>query len=139
CATWAEADVGAMVRPRIALVTPILPVPHDRARGRYIHETARALSRLAEVRVFYPQVRHPRLPGLAPRTFIGGMVGPDFSLEGIDVEAYAYAGFPGLSRISNGLVGARALVPRLRRFAPDLVLGYWVYPDGDAALRAARR
>ena len=127
-----------MTIPRIALVTPILPVPHDLARGRYIHETARALSRLAEVRVFYPQVRHPRLPGLAPRTFVAGIVGPEYALDGIALEAYTYPGFPGLSRISNGVVGGRALLPRLRRFAPDLVLGYWVYPDGNAALHAAR-
>ncbi|MGY0611409.1 MULTISPECIES: glycosyltransferase [unclassified Luteimonas] len=127
-----------MTRPRIALVTPNLPVPHDLARGRYIHETARALSRLADVRVYFPQVRHPRLPGLAPRTFLGGIVDPGYSLDGIDLEPYTYPGFPGLSRASNGFVGGRALAPRLRRFAPDIVLGYWIYPDGNAALRAAR-
>lgn len=125
--------------PRIALVTPILPVPHDLTRGRYIHETARALSRLATVRVFFPQVRYPRLPGLAPRSFLQGEVGADYRLDGIDVEAYAYPGFPGLSRASNGYVGAQALLPRLRAFDADLVLAYWLYPDGFAALRAARR
>lgn len=124
---------------RIALVTPILPVPHDLTRGRYIHETARALSRLAQVRVFFPQVRYPRLPGLAPRSFLQGEVGADFSLDGIDVEAYAYPGFPGVSRASNGCVGARTLLPRLRAFSADLVLAYWLYPDGFAALRAARQ
>ena len=35
---------------RIALVTPMLPVPHDQTRGRYIHETARSLGRLATVK-----------------------------------------------------------------------------------------
>ena len=43
-----------------------------------------------------------------------------------------------MSRAVNGVVGGRVLLPRLQRFAPDVVLGYWVYPDGDAALRAAR-
>jgi len=124
---------------RIALVTPILPVPHDQTRGRYIHETARALGALANVRVFFPQVRYPRIPGLAPRSFLRGEVGSDFRLEGIDVEAYTYPGLPGLSRASNGIVGGWALTPRLRAFAPDLVLAYWVYPDGYAALHAARR
>ena len=123
---------------RIALVTPNLPAPHDLTRGRYIHETARALSRLATVRVYFPQIRHPRLAGLVPRTYLGGVVDADFALEGIDVEPYTYPGLPGLSRAVNGIVGARALLPRLRRFAPDVVLGYWVYPDGQAALRAAR-
>ena len=107
---------------RIALVTPILPVPHDQARGRYIHETARALSTMATVKVFFPQVRYPRLPGLAPRSFLQGEVGADYSLDGIDMEAYTYPGFPGLSRGTNGIVGSWALAPRLRAFAPDLVV-----------------
>ena len=53
---------------RIALVTPILPVPHDMTRGRYIHETARSLAKIAEVRVFFEQPVYPRIPGLAPRS-----------------------------------------------------------------------
>lgn len=124
---------------RIALVTPILPVPYDKTRGRYIHETARALARLATVRVFLPQVRYLRLPGLAPRSFLHGEVGADYTLNGIDLEPYTYPGIPGLSRATNGMVGAHALTPRLRAFRPDLVLAYWVYPDGYAALRASRR
>ncbi len=124
---------------RIALVTPILPVPYDKTRGRYIHETARALARLATVRVFLPQVRYLRLPGLAPRSFLHGEVDADYTLDGIDLEPYTYPGIPGLSRATNGMVGARALTPRLRHFRPDLVLAYWVYPDGYAALLAARR
>ncbi|WP_052497438.1 glycosyltransferase [Lysobacter sp. A03] len=124
---------------RIALVTPILPVPYDKTRGRYIHETARALSRLATVRVFLPQVRYLRLPGLAPRSFLHGEVGADYTLDGIDLEPYTYPGIPGVSRATNGMVGGHALTPRLRAFRPDLVLAYWVYPDGYAALRASRR
>ena len=124
---------------RIALVTPILPVPHDQTRGRYIHETARALSKLATVRVYFPQVRYPRLPGLSPRSFLAGEVGPDYRLDGIDLEPYTYPGLPGLSRITNGYVGGMALQRRLKNFSPDLVLAYWVYPDGFAARKAARR
>src|SRR5690606_32067579 len=116
-----------------------LPVPYDKTRGRYIHETARALSRLATVRVFLPQVRYLRLPGLTPRSFLHGEVGADYTLDGIDLEPYSYPGVPGVSRATNGMVGAHVLTPRLRAFRPDLVLAYWVYPDGYAALHAARR
>lgn len=123
---------------RIALVTPILPVPHDLARGRYIHETARALSGIALVRVFLAQPRYPALPGLVPRSFLAGHVDEGYRLDGIDLEAFTYPALPGLSRIGNGWVAGRALLPRVRRFAPDLVLGYWVYPDGEAARRVAR-
>ncbi|TDK28503.1 glycosyltransferase family 4 protein [Luteimonas aestuarii] len=124
---------------RIAVVTPILPVPHDLTRGRYIHETARALSALADVRVFFQQARYPRFPGLSPRSFLRGEVGADYRLDGVDVDAYTYPALPGLSRASNGFMAARALLPRLRSFMPDIVLAYWVYPDGYAARRAARR
>ncbi|MBB1472354.1 glycosyltransferase [Luteimonas sp. MC1782] len=132
-------DASARRSRRIAIVTPILPVPHDLTRGRYIHETARALSRLATTRVFFPQVKYPHIRGLAPRSFLQGHVGHDYGLAGIDLEPYTYPGLPGLSRASNGMVGAWALTPRLRAFAPDVVLAYWVYPDGHAALMASRR
>src|SRR5690606_18020122 len=119
---------------------PNLPMPHDLARGRYIHATAAELAKLAEVRVFLPQARYPRLPAaLRPRSFVHGLLAADYRLPDIDVEPYAYPAVPGLSRVANGRVGAMALTPRLRAFAPDLVLAYWVYPDGDAAVRAARR
>lgn len=127
-----------MSSPRIALVTPMLPVAHDQTRGRYIYETARALSRLTEVRTWFIQPRYPRLPGLAPRSFLHDDIGPDYRIEGLDVEAFSYPAIPGLSRVLNGVVASHLLTPRVRRFAPDLVLAYWVYPDGHAALRTAR-
>ena len=126
-------------RRRIALVTPMLPVAHDPTRGRYIHETARALSLIADVRVFFMQPRYPRLLGLAPRSFLHEDVGDDYRLDGIDVEAFDYPAVPGLSRISNGFVAGHVLARRMRAFAPDIAIGYWVYPDGYAAAHAARR
>ncbi|MGA9827307.1 MAG: hypothetical protein WBQ57_03085, partial [Rhodanobacteraceae bacterium] len=109
-------------------MTPMLPVPHDRTRGRYIHETARSLSRIAQVRVFFMQPRYPNLPGLSPRSFLKGSVGEDYRLADIEVEAFEYPAIPGLSRITNGWVAGRALTRRIRTFAPDIVLAYWVYP-----------
>lgn len=123
---------------RIALVTPMLPVPHDQTRGRYIHETARSLGKLATVRTFFQTMQYPRVPGLKPRSFIYGSVGPDYQLDGCDVEAFDYMGLPVVSRGWNGHIASLALTPRVRKFKPDLVLAYWVYPDGFAALRTAR-
>lgn len=124
---------------RIALVTPMLPVPHDPTRGRYIHETARELSKLAQVRVFFMQPRYPRIPGLAPRSFLAGHVDANHTLDGIDLETFSYPVLPGISRVLNGFVASRALTPRLRRFGADLVLAYWLYPDGYATQRSAAR
>ena len=44
-----------------------------------------------------------------------------------------------VSRALNGWSAARALLPRLRAFKPDLLLAYWIYPDGHAAVQVARR
>lgn len=124
--------------PRIALVTPMLPVPHDQTRGRYIHETARSLSKLAEVKVFFQQSRYPKLPFIAPRSFIEGAVGADYQVDGIEVEAFTYPVFPIISRAINSRVSSRLLTPRMEAFKPDLVLAYWVYPDGHGALLSAQ-
>ena len=124
---------------RIALVTPMLPVPHDQTRGRYIHETARSLSKLATVKVFFQQSRYPKLPLVAPRSFLDGHVGSDYRIDGLDVEAFTYPVFPLISRSINGHVSSMLLTPRVAEFKPDVVLAYWVYPDGFAALRTARK
>lgn len=123
---------------KIAVVTPILPVPYDMTRGRFIHETVRPLSRIADVRVYFETLRYPRLPGLQSRSFLYGEVPEDYTLEGCDVEAFHYPALPVVTRGINGHLASWRLTPRARRFQPDVMLGYWVYPDGYAALRTAR-
>jgi glycosyltransferase involved in cell wall biosynthesis len=91
------------------------------------------------VRVFFQAPRYPRWPGATPRSYLYAEIGADYRLEGIDVEGFEYPALPVLSRAFNGWVSSLALAPRVKAFAPDLVLAYWVYPDGDAALRVARR
>jgi teichuronic acid biosynthesis glycosyltransferase TuaC len=125
-------------RPRIAIVTPILPVPHDPTRGRFIYEIARSISRLTPTRVFFQQQRYPSLRLLQPRSYQYGVVGDEYRIDGLEVEAYSYPGLPLLSRPCNSRISSRALIPRLRSFAPDLILAYWVVPDGHAATIAAR-
>lgn len=124
--------------PRIAVVTPILPVPFDVTRGRFIDELARALSRVARVRVFLQTARYPSLAGLRPRSYVHGRVDVGHALwEGLDVESYGYPALPVLTRPINGRVGGLLLRPRLRRFEPDVVLAYWAYPEGLSGVRAA--
>jgi teichuronic acid biosynthesis glycosyltransferase TuaC len=123
---------------RIALVTPMLPVPHDPSSGRYIYEIALALSKIAQVKVFLQKLRYPRLPGMRPKTYFYGELDNAYTLEGIDVKALSYPAVPGLTRAINGRMAARSLLPHVRDFRPDIILAYWVYPDGDAAVRVAR-
>jgi teichuronic acid biosynthesis glycosyltransferase TuaC len=57
---------------------------------------------------------------------------------GCDVDHVRYPALPAISRPFNGHLCARALAAPLRAFAPDVVLAYWLYPDGYGAMRAAR-
>jgi teichuronic acid biosynthesis glycosyltransferase TuaC len=122
----------------IALITPLLPVPHDPSSGRYIYEIALALSKLANVKVFLQKLRYPRLPGMRPKSYLYGELDDSYSLEGIDVRALSYPAVPGLTRAINGWSASRVLMPHVKAAKPDVVLAYWVYPDGDAAIKVAR-
>lgn len=117
----------------------MFPVPHDKTRGRYIYETTRCLSELATVRVYFQQLRYPSLPYLKSSSYLYGRLDSRYSSPDVDVEAGEVFALPGISRPLNGEAISRYLYPRLRVFQPDVVLAYWLYPDGYAAVRAARR
>ncbi len=116
----------------------MLPVPFDLTFGRFIHETARSLSRVATVKCYFQTLRYPKVLGLKAKTYVYGDVGEDYSLDGCDVEHYNYPGLPVVTRGWNGHIASQYLTPRVRRFKPDVVLAYWVYPDGYAGIRTAR-
>jgi glycosyltransferase involved in cell wall biosynthesis len=124
---------------RIALVTGMFPVPHDQTRGRYIYETAAALAKLADVHVLFQQFRYPDLGVLRPRSGLYARVIQNYSVPGLDVQTLEYPAIQGLTRPVNGWTSSRFLYPRIKRIDPDVVLAYWLYPDGFAALLAARR
>ena len=115
----------------------MLPVPHDQTRGRYIFETALALSKIAEVRVYFMQQQYPKILRNSARSALYGLVDDDYRLDGIDMETFSYPALPLITRSLNGYIASRVLTPRLQKFCPDIVLAYWVYPDGYAALKAA--
>ena len=55
---------------RIAISTPVYPLPGDLTRGRYMYEIARCLSKLATVEIFFHTGRYPRTRWLRPRSFV---------------------------------------------------------------------
>lgn len=134
-----DAQKKNQTMTRIAVVTPILPVPDDKTRGRFIYETALALSRKSKVRVFLQQAKYPPIPGLPSGEHSAELVDADFSLPGIDVLAGTYPAIPGLSRLTNGWACGRSLHKALKAFMPDVIIGYWVYPEGAGALQAGRK
>jgi glycosyltransferase involved in cell wall biosynthesis len=124
---------------RIAVVTPILPVPQDMTRGRFIYETTRALARQAEVRVFLTQAQYPRASWLQPSKHRSVVMADTYSLPGIEIESITYPALPLISRVSNGWVSGRSLLKPIGAYAPDVVIGYWTYPEGAGAEYVARK
>jgi glycosyltransferase involved in cell wall biosynthesis len=56
----------------------------------------------------------------------------------VKVGYYDYPALPIVSRPFNGWTAARALLPHVRSFAPDLIFSYFLYPDGFAALKIGK-
>jgi len=56
----------------------------------------------------------------------------------VNAGYYDYPALPLLTRPFNGSLAAHVLLPHVRRFAPDLIFSYFLYPDGYAALKIAR-
>lgn len=127
------------MRRRIALVTSIFPVPWDKTRGWPVYETARALSRHADVRVFFTTAAYPRWAWLRPRGYVYQRLPERYELPDLAMESFEYPALPIVSRPLNGYVSGMTLAARVRRFAPEIVLAYWIYPEGFGALRVARR
>ena len=121
---------------RILIVTSQFPIAGDPHRGRPVYQTVRELSRLAEVKVISPVATYPRWA--QPRSYLYRAAEDAQVAPGCDVAYVRYPALPAVSRPFNGYLCARALAAPLRAFAPDVVLAYWLYPDGHGAMRAAR-
>src|SRR5262249_28299937 len=67
--------------------------------------------------------------------------GPDLAYcpPGIATRYFEYPAIPGVTRCLNGLVCANYLKAYLREFMPDVVYNFWLYPEGYAAVSAARK
>lgn len=121
---------------KIAVVTRYFPSSGEPAQGRSLYETLRIVSRSAEVRVFYPNAAYPRL--FQPRSRTYDKLDTAFHPPEVSVNYFNYPALPLISRPLNGWMAARALLPHVRTFDPDLVFGCFLYPEGFAALKIAR-
>jgi glycosyltransferase involved in cell wall biosynthesis len=121
---------------KIAVLTAHFPSLERPTHGRSAYDTLRLLALDAEVEVFYPRATYPWF--LKARNDFKEEIQEPFEAPGINVRYIDYPAVPVLSRPFNGRVAARALLPHVRRFAPDVILGYFLYPDCYAALLIGR-
>lgn len=117
-------------RLRIAIVVDFLPSPAHPHRGWVNYQRVKALSKFADVRAYRLE---PAYPKLVQSSFQNG------SESASNVVVVRYPAVPVLTRAVNGRFGGRVLAPRLREFRPDVVLAYFVYPVGFAAVMAGKR
>lgn len=121
---------------RIVFVSLTYPTPWQPTAGSFNRAMVEALARDHQVIVVAPvpwtqRLRKPQQPVSAA------------SAGGIEVHHPTYFYPPGMLRTHYGRflwASCRKTLLRVAAsFSPDAYLGYWTHPDGDAALRIARR
>lgn len=128
-----KSIIRAGRRPRIAVVSPLLPVKPGSHRGHSLYQTTRRFHPWADVRAFCPVTIYPK--HLEPRSYTYLLPEPGYQPEGLHVTFLEYKVFPILSRPVNGARCLTRLRPHLLGFQPDLILNSWLYPEGYASVR----
>lgn len=126
-----------MKRTRIALVTDFFPNSEQPYRGTSTYQLARRLAALADVHVICPLPRYPKW--LQPRSFDYRQVNLDYRPPDINVNYVEFPAIPVVTRAVNGKICASHLLSCVRSLAPDLILNYWLYPQGYAAVEIGAR
>jgi teichuronic acid biosynthesis glycosyltransferase TuaC len=122
---------------RIAVVTQNFPLKQQPYRGTSSYQTIKCLARRADVEVFSPQAAYPSF--LQPKHRPWSKTDLSFQPDGVKTTYFAYPALPIISRATNGIAAASALWDQVKNRKFDLILNYWIYPDGYAAVDAGRR
>jgi teichuronic acid biosynthesis glycosyltransferase TuaC len=122
---------------KIAVVTQYFPVSEQPYRGHSAYQTLRCLARMANVHVFAPQARYPSM--LVPRNRAWAKTDLSYVPADIETTYFHYPTLPVILRPINGWGISRRLVPLIASYAPDVILSFWIYPDGYAAIRVGQK
>jgi len=125
-------------KPRVAVVTPNFPNSADPFLAIYLYQAARALQRWMDVTVYCVMPSYPRY-FFGPRERAYNRVDTNFTLPDVEVHYIHYPALPGLTRFINGRMSARYLAPHLQGAKPDIMLAYWIYPEGEGAIRVGEQ
>lgn len=120
---------------RVVVVTHSFPTPAQPYRGKSNLEMLRCLNELVDVQVVCPFSRYPTW--LQPKWH--KPPDPEFAPDGVHASYLEYPAVPLLTRAFNGISCARYAEPLVRDLQPDVILNYWIYPVGFAAVRLGRR
>jgi teichuronic acid biosynthesis glycosyltransferase TuaC len=123
-------------RIRIAAVTSYFPASEGSYQGHSVFHTFQHLKQYADLEVICPSAAYLRIPATRFRTPRPREI--TYQPPGFRASYFGYPAIPYFTRPLNGLICQRYLEGYLRRAKPDLILNYWLYPEGFAAVRAAR-
>lgn len=121
---------------KVAVVTQRFPTSQEKWAGHSGYQTLRVLAERTDLHVFYPEAVYPSL--LMPPGRRRAPLDRAWQPEGVPTTYIPYPVVPVISRPVNGYVIAHRLLPYVRRFQPDIILNYFIYPDGFAAVRIAQ-
>jgi glycosyltransferase involved in cell wall biosynthesis len=121
---------------KITVVTSYFPTSARPYGGNSAFQTLLRLKPHASIEVVCPLELYPDVPFLRPARYEPAdrqWQPPEFQTTYV-----SYPVIPILTRPFNGRTCARILLPHVRMTKPDLILNYWLYPDGYAAVSIAR-
>ncbi|MBI2505763.1 MAG: glycosyltransferase family 4 protein [Candidatus Latescibacteria bacterium] len=124
----------------LLVASHLYPSTLSRTAGSFVHNQARFLAALAQVRVVSPTPWFPPLPGFGRWSAYAALPRRE-ELEGVEVERPPYLTFPRrvlLSQVWRFYLRALARGQRARPL-PDLIHAHCAYPDGLAAVEYGRR
>lgn len=120
---------------KLAVVTPSFPTRSEPYRGAPTWATLRHLNRMAEVEVICTNPKYP--VRLQHRDFFHDA--PDLSaFPELKARTVQFPAVPLLTRGLNGFTVERAIASHVKQLRPDVLLAYWLYPEGYAVTRLAR-
>lgn len=118
---------------RVAVITQRWPTSEARWEGHSGYQTVLQLAKRADVHVFYPEVQYPgRFNKKRP------VIDRKWQPEGVPTTYVPYKTLPVVGRAMNGALMTKKLLPHVRAYRPDIILNYFIYPDGYAAVRIAK-
>lgn len=121
---------------RVALVTSYYPIREQPHRGQSAYQTILRLPDTFAIEVFVPLQRYPGW--LPPKNFPYVRADLSYQPAGPRTHYFEFPTLPVLGRPWNAGLITRHLLPRLRRFRPDIILNYYAHPDGMAAWHCSR-
>ena len=121
---------------KITVVTSYFPTSTHPYGGNSAFHTLRFLEPHASIEVICPLERYPDIRGLKPARY--QRADPAWQPPEFKTTYVEYPVLPVVTRPFNGAILARILLPYVRLSRPDLILNYWLYPDGYAAVRVGR-